>query len=231
MDKLEVPCWAPSHLTSLSRNNHDIAAQKFGLLRELLRLDYSCLFVDTDVVVLQNPFEHLYRDADLEAGTDGFDNNTAYGWSDDVEDESMGWAKHAQRINILALNSGLFFMRANEVSLALLDTIMARLATHPKAWDQSVFNEAIWLPSHNEYNNPHIRVRVMDFVLFMNSKTLFKYIRKNEHYAGVLPVVVHLNYHPDKWERMKAVVDFYHNGNLIALDAFPDGSCWNLPCT
>ena len=50
-----------------------------------------------------------------------------------------------------------------------------------------------------------------------------QYIRHNEHYVGVLPVMVHINYHPDKWERMKAVIDFYQNGKHEALEAFPDG--------
>jgi hypothetical protein len=32
-----------------------------------------------DIVTLQNPFEHLHRDMDVEGLSDGFDERTAYG--------------------------------------------------------------------------------------------------------------------------------------------------------
>ena len=49
-----------------------ISTLKYGLLRQALLMDYSVLVVDLDLVFLRNPFEHLYRDADVEASTDGF---------------------------------------------------------------------------------------------------------------------------------------------------------------
>lgn len=44
----------------------------------------------------QNPFRHLYRDHDVEGMTDGFDEPTAYGHIDGIDDPSMGWARYAQ---------------------------------------------------------------------------------------------------------------------------------------
>ena len=42
--------------------------------------------------------------------------------------------------------------------------------------------------------------------------------------------MVHVNYHPDKWERMQAIVErFGDHKNTRALDRFPDGSCANAP--
>lgn len=38
----------------------------------------------------QNPFDHLYRDADIEASSDGYD-ATAYGALDSIRDATMGW--------------------------------------------------------------------------------------------------------------------------------------------
>ena len=117
----------------------------------------------------------------------------------------------------------------------------------------------------------------MDHLLFMNSKTLFKvrshdalamlehaltasclcplaplqYQRKDPVGKNRLPVMVHVNYHPDKareacmtalshscwilrgacacapvlqWDRMKAVVRRWVDGDVKALDGFPDGS-------
>lgn len=43
------------------------------------KLGYSVLLSDVDIVTLRNPFNHLYRDSDIEAMSDGWDNATAYG--------------------------------------------------------------------------------------------------------------------------------------------------------
>ena len=45
---------------------------------------------------MQNPFEHLYRDSDVEGMTDGFDERTAYGSIEGFQDKSMGWSQFAQ---------------------------------------------------------------------------------------------------------------------------------------
>ncbi len=55
---------------------------KFTILRDFLLLGYNVLLSDVDIVTLQNPFEHLYRDSDVEGMTDGWDNGTAYGYND-----------------------------------------------------------------------------------------------------------------------------------------------------
>jgi hypothetical protein len=70
-----------------------------------------------------------------------------------------------------------------------------------------------------------VSVRVMELDQFMNSKRLFKDVRnrpKNSQPAK--PVMVHINYHPDKHERMQAVVKYYVDGDEHALDKFPGGS-------
>ncbi|KAF3492525.1 hypothetical protein DY000_02057374 [Brassica cretica] len=47
---------------------------------------------------------------------------------------------------------------------------------------------------------------------------------KNEELKKkVKSVIVHVNYHPDKLNRMQAVVEFYVNGKQDALDSLPDG--------
>jgi arabinosyltransferase len=53
---------------------------KFRVLQHFLKLGYSVLLSDVDIVTLKNPFEHLYRDSDVESMSDGWDNSTAYGW-------------------------------------------------------------------------------------------------------------------------------------------------------
>lgn len=67
--------------------------------------------------------------------------------------------------------------------------------------------------------------RVMDIHKFMNSKVLFKYVRHNAaQMKDITPAMIHVNYHPDKFERMQAIVKYYFNGDEDALDPFPDGS-------
>jgi arabinosyltransferase len=59
----------------------------------------------------------------------------------------------------------------------------------------------------------------------MNSKTLFVYLRKDAAaYKAVKPVMVHVNYHSDKWPRFKAVSMRYVEGVQDALDGFTDAS-------
>lgn len=52
-------------------------------------LGYSVLLSDVDIVTLQNPFENLHRDVDVEGLSDGFDERSAYGWNDGIDDPSM----------------------------------------------------------------------------------------------------------------------------------------------
>ena len=47
--------------------------------QEFLALGVSVLLSDVDILTLKNPFDHLYRDEDIEALSDGFDPQTAYG--------------------------------------------------------------------------------------------------------------------------------------------------------
>lgn len=65
----------------------------------------------------------------------------------------------------------------------------------------------------------------MDIYEFMNSKVLFKDVRKRDKaLRPPKPVMVHCNYHPDKHERMRAIFKYYNDGDEHALDSFPGGS-------
>ncbi|XP_073156395.1 arabinosyltransferase RRA3-like [Henckelia pumila] len=203
--------------------NHAVSGLKFRILREFLQLGYGVLLSDVDIVYLQNPFDHLYRDSDVESMSDGHSNMTAYGYNDVFDEPSMGWARYAHTMRIWVYNSGFFYIRPTVPSIELLDRIAARLARE-NAWDQAVFNEELFFPSHPGYIGLHAAKRTMDLYLFMNSKVLFKTVRKDANLKKLMPVIVHVNYHPDKLPRMKAVVEFYVNGKKDALDPFPDGS-------
>ncbi|KAG2319702.1 hypothetical protein Bca52824_012915 [Brassica carinata] len=191
--------------------NHAVSGLKFRVLREFLQLGYGVLLSDVDIVFLRNPFGHLYRDSDVESMSDGHSNMTAYGFNDVFDEPAMGWARYAHTMRIWVFNSGFFYLRPTVPSIELLDRVADRLSK-AKLWDQA-------------YIGLHASKRVMDMYEFMNSKVLFKTVRKDEELKRkVKPVIVHVNYHPDKLNRMRAVVEFYVNGKKDALDSFPDGS-------
>ncbi|KAF7840923.1 arabinosyltransferase RRA3-like [Senna tora] len=208
-----------------SGGNHAVSGLKFRILREFLQLGYSVLLSDVDIVYLQNPFDYLIRDSDVESMTDGHNNMTAYGYNDVFDEPTMGWARYAHTMRIWVYNSGFFYIRPTIPSIELLDRVATRLSKE-KAWDQAVFNEELFYPSHPGYDGLHAARRTMDFYLFMNSKVLFKTVRNDPNLSKLKPVIVHVNYHPDKLPRMKAVVEYYVNGKNDALKPFPDGSDW-----
>ena len=59
--------------------NHAVSGLKFKILQRFLQLGYAVLLSDVDIITLQDPFQHLSRDSDVEAMSDGWDNATAYG--------------------------------------------------------------------------------------------------------------------------------------------------------
>lgn len=101
---------------------------------------------DVDIVTLQNPFNFLVRDSDVEGLSDGFDERTAYGafssrlrgvslpaesraagYVDGIDDQSMGWARYAQTIRIFVLNSGLFYIQPSERTVRHLQACLVLL--------------------------------------------------------------------------------------------------------
>ena len=84
--------------------------------------------------------------------------------------------------------------------------------------------QVIFFPSHGPYRDPAVTRRVLDIYDFMNSKTLFTHVRYDTELAARLPVMVHVNYHSTKHERMKAIERRYVFGDKQALDKFPNGS-------
>nr|XP_043618480.1 arabinosyltransferase RRA3-like [Erigeron canadensis] len=209
-------------------DRHAVSGLKFRILREFLQLGYSVLLSDVDIVYIQNPFDYIYRDSDVESMSDGHDNMTAYGFNDVSDDPSMGFARWAHTMRIWVYNSGFFYIRPTLPAVELLDRVAERLSRPPPCWDQAVFNEMLFFPSHPGYVGLHASKRTMDHYMFMNSKTLFKEVRKDiGHLNKLKPVVVHVNFHPDKLPRMKAIMELYFDGKQDALDPFPDGFEWN----
>lgn len=62
-------------------SNHAVSGLKFRILQRFLKLGYAVLLSDVDIIYVQNPFQHLFRDSDVESMSDGWNNQTAYGES------------------------------------------------------------------------------------------------------------------------------------------------------
>ena len=103
-----------------------------------------------DILTFKNPFEYLARDSDVEAMSDGWDKLTAYGYDDVMDDQEMGWSRYAHSIRVFCFNSGLFYIRASQASMDLIDKVIERVEGEG-GWDQAIFNEVIFFPSHPNY--------------------------------------------------------------------------------
>ena len=210
-----------------AQGNHKVSAQKFSLLRTFVAVGCSVLLTDTDVVYLQNPFPFLYRDADVESMSDGWDASTAFGWLDPLDDVTMGNGSPLRRAHTLraaALNSGLWFVQATSPVLALMTVMEHRMATED-LWDQAGYNMELFLPTHDQHSGARAHVRVMAPLCFVNSKVLFRHIRFQQQLASFRPVAIHVNYHADKQHKMDLAVERYLRGNAAALDACIGDGC------
>ena len=58
----------------------------------------------------------------------------------------------------------------------------------------------------------------------MNSKTLFKQVRHQPRSQQPKAVMIHCNFHPNKSERMAAIIKYYLENDDEALKPFPGGS-------
>lgn len=127
-----------------SRVGSVVSALKFRILREFLQMGYNVLLSDTDVIFLQNPFDHLYRDADIESMSDGHDTWSAYGYNHVFDDPEMEWSRYIYTTQIWAFNSGFFYIRATLPAIELLDQVTESLRGRPGTWDQAVYNEELF---------------------------------------------------------------------------------------
>jgi hypothetical protein len=124
-----------------SRGANMISTLKYGLLRQALLMGFSILVVDLDLVFLRDPFEHLYRDADVEASTDGFTSGWAGGQIGSVHEPKMGWGAGGLYVQHFTLNVGCAFFRPTERAIELLARVAHKLSL-ASAWDQQVGSHA-----------------------------------------------------------------------------------------
>ncbi|KAL1503242.1 hypothetical protein AB1Y20_011298 [Prymnesium parvum] len=204
-----------------STDNHATSGLKFQILHEMLSVGVSVLLSDVDIVITQNPFVALYRDSDVEGMSDGWDERTAYGHVHELP--FLDSTLHSLRI--VARNSGLFYLSATHECLRMM-RLLADTMARVDIWDQSAFNMEIFRPAYASKVTAGVSVRVMNFLCFVNTKLLFKYMRYDPQLGDASvhrPVTAHMNYHPEKEARMASVNRFYHQGDPRALDMWNGG--------
>jgi hypothetical protein len=196
--------------------SHKVSAQKFSIVKEFVERGCSVLLTDTDVAYLRNPFPFLFRDADVESMSDGWDASSAFGFLETVDDASLGRAfdsgrRRAKTFRVAALNSGMWLVMATRASARLMTTMAHRMATEPQLWDQAGYNLELWFASRDDVRVSGATVRVLNPLCFVNSKVMFRFIRhapelrKDKH----VPIAMHSNYHTDKAFKMKRVAEYY----------------------
>ena len=84
----------------------------------------------------------------------------------------------------------------------------------------------IFRPAYGEKAAAGVSVRTMNYLCFLNTKTLFKYMRYDAALgaaASHTPVTAHVNYHPEKEARMVSIIQFYFHGDANALNRWNGG--------
>ena len=181
-------------------------------------------------VLLQDPFPMLYRDADIEAMSAGWDDGSAYGYNHVIDDPAMGFTRFCHGSRIVAYEPGLFYASPTTEAVAFALRMEMQLERHAPqastsvevavARERELFLSELWLPSHHNYTSVGAVLRVMNYLCFANSKVLFRHLRHAA--AATRPVLVHLAYHSDVKERMEAILQKYNAPNDEApLKALP----------
>lgn len=170
-----VACWARP---DKALGSHMISAQKFKFVKSFLSVGASVLMSDIDVVYLRNPFRFLWGDADIEGTTDGWDDGSAYGWMEQLDDPSLGpVGRFRPAMRITAWNSGLWYASATHASLRLMTILAYRMEHEPKTWDQAAFGEEVARPARDGHHAAGIVKRALNYWCFANSKTVFRRMR------------------------------------------------------
>ena len=105
----------------------------------------------------------------------------------------------------------MFFLLATRQSLAMV-TRLAKRMEHEGTWDQSAWNQEQFLPAYGSHKAVGVSTRVMNYLCNLNSKTFFRFIREDSALLhGYTPLSIHINYHPEKPDRMKDVHRFYYD--------------------
>ena len=104
-----------------------------GDRRALLADGRPVFLLDPRVVLFADPTSFLHGDADVEAGSDGWDDTTAYGYDHVVDDPAMDWSRFCHGGRVVGNDPGVAKLAATEEALRLARLVGARAAAHRDA--------------------------------------------------------------------------------------------------
>ena len=74
-------------------------------------------------------------------------------------------------------------------------------------------------PANGVHATVGVSSRVMNYLCNLNSKTFFRFVREDDELLnGYRPISAHVNYHPEKPNRMVDLHAWYHGLPRIATD-------------
>ena len=209
---------------------------KWRILDEILKYGVSVLYADSATLFVSDPFASLYRDADVEAMTLGWDDPSAYGYNHVIDDPSMGFTRYCHGSRIVGYEPRFFYARATAEARTLAVRMRRRLARQllvagakrrasgarmdVVASERNAFTRELWLPSHHNYTSPGAILRVMNYLCFVNSKVLFRQLR-HKHTLNDRPVALQINYHSDTLPRLQAAYAHYFESESTELMRLP----------
>lgn len=189
------------------------ATLKWYTIHSILRDGHGVVFIDPSVVLMDDPSKYFYRDSDLESASDGWDDQSAYGYDHVVDDPSMGWSRYLHGGRVASSDSGFFRLAPTHESVFFAERIMTRLTATddatPLEEEQDVFNAAIFFPSYGDFASVGIIRRTLNYLCFANSKTVFLFMRKDKQTKVHHPIMIDFSYHVRDIERMKDTYAYY----------------------
>ena len=100
---------------------------KWRLVEALLGYGVGVMYLDAATVMLRDPFKSIYRDADIETMSLGWDDPSAYGYNHVIDDPSMGFTRFCHGSRIGGYEPNVFYAAPTTEAAALAARRQARL--------------------------------------------------------------------------------------------------------
>lgn len=119
------------------------SAAIFEVASSLLEAGVGTMLLSTRVLLLRDgPLEYLHGDADVEVGSEGWDDTSAYGYNHVLDDPSMGHTRSCHGLRIASHDAWLTYAQPTHEAVALFRIVGARLRQREVAADQAAADQA-----------------------------------------------------------------------------------------
>ena len=207
---------ASSEISVLESSSYDATILKWNAMKRLLENGVHTIAIDPETVLVHDPSSYFYRDADVEAMSDGWDDMTAYGYDHVVDDPHMDWSRYCHGGRAASRDDGFVRFEATEESLALVTRVARILLGIESSSSMDIairaheaFNEALDLPAHGDYVGPVLSKGRSIIYALQNSKMIYRFVKKDAKAKKFIPVAIRMSYHLRLKETAQRMVDTY----------------------